>query len=75
MVNLKTLQKEKKGLFFNGYCVALRVWTETEDQADAASYESACSLLNCSTNEEIKRGSICCSRNHKKPTLCLCMCV
>lgn len=36
-------------------CVVLRVWTKTEGQADAVSYESACSLLNCSTNEEIKK--------------------
>lgn len=35
-------------------CVTLRVWTKTEGQADAVSYESACSLFNCSTNEEMK---------------------
>lgn len=36
-------------------CVTLHVWTKTEGQADAVSYESARSLLNCSTNEEMKK--------------------
>lgn len=48
------MQRAIEGLFHE-YCVALRVWTETEGQADAVSYESASSLLNCSSNDGLKK--------------------
>lgn len=69
------MQREREGLF-NRYCVTLHVWTETKGQADAVSYESACSLSDCSTNKEIKSSSICCSRSLIMRNIpCFCACV